>query len=235
MFDDALRWCYTATTRAKNKLIGTNLPKINGFQKLVFTPIAKVSTVGDDYYQASSLYQTPYHRDDSHIAKRLKYHEIIEKLENTPFAIKDIVSLEYQEKYTFEYDSGQIQADLFHKKSGIFNNPIIHGDTNGINELKKVLNKPIYLYLPLSYQPTTGLFRTLYQKIDAICSESGIQITNIVEYPSKYYILYFFKTSGTFSYIQFYYRNKGGFTTANPKSDMGEEDEKLQSLINQLK
>lgn len=235
LFDDALRWCYTATTRAKNTLIGTNLPKITGFQKLIFTPIAKVSTVCEDYYQASSFYQTPYHREDSHIAKRLKYHEIIEKLENTPFAIKDIVSLEYQEKYTFEYDSNYIQADLFHKKSGIFNDAIIHGAGNGINELKELLNKPVYLYLPLSYHPTTGLFQTLYQKIDAICSESGIQITNIVEYPSKYYVLYFFKTSGTFSYIQFYYRNKGGFTTANPKSDMGEEDEKLQSLINQLK
>lgn len=235
LFDDALRWCYTATTRAKSILIGTNLPKINGFQKLTFNPIAKVSTVGDDYYQASSLYQTPYHKDDSHIAKRLKYHEIIEKLKNTPFAIINVISLEYQEKYTFEYDSEYIHVDLFHKKSGIFNDAIIKGNTKRINELKELLNKPFYLYLPLSYQPTTRLFQTLYQKIDAICSELGIQITNIVECPSNYYVLYFFKTSGSFSCIQFYYRNKSGFTTANPKSDMGEEDEKLQSLIKQLK
>lgn len=235
LFNDALRWCYTATTRAKNKLIGINLPRINGLQKLVFTPITRVSTVGDDYYQASSLYQTAYHRDDSHIAKRLKYHEITGKLENTAFTVADVVSLEYQEKYTFEYDSGHINADLFHKKSGIFNDPIIHGNTNEIMELKELLNKPLYLHLPLSYQPSTELFQTLYQKVDAICAESGIQITNIVEYPSKYYVLYFFKTSGTFSYIQFYYRSKGEFTTANPKSDIGEEDEKLQCLINQLK
>lgn len=235
IFDDALRWCYTATTRAKNKLFGTNIPKINELQKLTFTPIVKATTVNDDYYQPSSFYQTPYHKVDSHIAKRLKYNEIAEKLENTPFTIKDVTSFEYQEQYTFEYDSKLIHVDLFHKKSGIFNNAIFHENFDEISELKELLNKPFYNYYSLSYNPTTPLFQSLYQKVDAICSELNIQITNIIEYPSNYYVLYCFKTSGTFSYIQFYYRNKGGFTMANPKSDIGEEDEKLKSLIDQLK
>lgn len=234
LFDDALRWCYTATTRAKEKLIVTNSPKIDEFQKLTFTPIVKATTVNDDYFQPSSSYQTPYHKTDSHIAKRLKYTEIVEKLEETPFSIAEIESLEFQEKYTFEYDSKFIHVDLFHKKSGIFGDAIIHENGDGVKELKELLDKPAYIYLPLSYQPTTELFRSLHQKIDAICAELDIQITNIIEYASRYYVLYCLKTSGKFSYIQFYF-NKKGFSTANPKSDIGEEDKKLGQLIEHLK
>ncbi|MDH6342061.1 energy-coupling factor transporter ATP-binding protein EcfA2 [Parabacteroides sp. PFB2-12] len=236
LFDDALRWCYTATTRARNKLIGANLPHIDGLQSLSFTPILTASTVSDAYYQDSTFYSTPYHAENTPIAKRLKYCEILEKLEGTPFKIHTIESFEYNERYTFSYESKHIQIDLYHKKSGIFNDVVVlANDTDDVKRLKELLNEPCHLYIPLSYQPSTDLFRSLYQKIDSACADLSVQITNVIEYPSNYYVMYFFRTSGKFSYIQFYYKNQKGFTIANPKSDIGEKDIKLQKLIELLK
>ncbi len=236
LFDDALRWCYTATTRAQNKLFGASFPKINGFQKLTITPIGKVSNVNDDFYHTASTYPTtPFHDEHTHIAKRLKYNEIVNKIEGTPYSIVSVVSLAYQEKYTFENNSQQISIDLFHKKSGVFNElGILQSDRDEVRILKELLNEPYYQFLPLSYNPTTDLFKALNQQMASLCSEIGVQITNIVEYPSNYYILYYLKTSGRFSYIQFYYRNTHGLTTANPKSDIGEDDILLQCLVNHL-
>ena len=234
LFNDALRWCYTATTRAKKTLVGANLPKIDSFQKLSFTSIAKVANVADDYYQPSAMYITPYHDDKSPIAKRLKYHEIVEKLADTPYSVVKVDSFEYSDKYTFECDSKQFQLDLYHKKSGVFGEITPQMSNDDLKAIKEILDKPYSLYIPLSYHPTTELFQSLYQKMSAACSELDIQITNVIEYPERYYVIYYFKTSGRFSYIQFYYNKKNGFTTANPKSDIGDSDTKLQELITLL-
>ena len=61
-----------------------------------------------------------------------------------------------------------------------------------------------------------------------------IKITNIVEHLPQYYIGYYFKTSGKFSQILFYFKGNHSISQALPSSDLGGEDEKLTKLIQAL-
>jgi len=234
LHDDALRWCYTATTRAKKELIVTNIPDISVFDKMKFSAIAQIGKADNRYYQSSKLYPTPFHGLDSNLGKRLKYHEIVEKLNNTPYSINNVLSNNYLEKYSIDFDGKEFIIDLYHDGSGIFNNLSVTQEDIHENRLLTLINEPFKQEIPMSYLPTTQLFQKLYQKVSAICCELEIQITNVIEEPEKHYVLYCFKTSGNFSMIQFYYKQTSGFSTAMPKSDIGNDDEKLKLLIHQL-
>ena len=48
--DDALRWCYTATTRARQTLYVINAPHITTFTGLNFKPIAKISKSPSNFF-----------------------------------------------------------------------------------------------------------------------------------------------------------------------------------------
>jgi hypothetical protein len=234
LHDDALRWCYTATTRAKRELLVTNTPKIDVFNKLKFSTITQVGKADNRYYQLSNLYPTPYHSLDSNLGKRLKYHEIIEKIIDTSYSLKNLISRDYLEKFIFDFNGNDIIFDLYHDGAGIFSDLEVGMTDTAENRLKQLINLPVEQEIPMSYHPTSELFQNLFQKISALCSELNIQITNVIEEPGKYFVLYCFKTSGKFSTIQFYYNQKNGFTTAMPKSDCGDNDLKLRKLITEL-
>ena len=234
LHDDALRWCYTATTRAKKELLITNIPNINRLEKLKFSTITQVGKADIRYYQSSDLYPTPYHSANTNLGKRLKYHEIVEKINNTPYSLKNVCSYTYMEKYFFEMEGKEILIDLYHDGAGIFSELNLTQDNTTESQLKVLINEVVEQEITITYHPTNQMFQNLFQKISAICSESDIQITNVIEEPNKYFVLYCFKTTGKFSMIQFYYNQKNGFTTALPKSDRGIYDEKLQTLIRNL-
>ena len=234
LHDDALRWCYTATTRAKKELIITNFPDIDVFDRLKFSSITMVGKADSRYYQKSNLYPTPYHSINANLGKRLKYDEIINKICNTPYTLKELMTKDYLEKYTFEVDGIELVVDLYHDGAGIFKDLEVQGNNESENCLKRLINEPFEQEIPVLYRPTNQLFQELNQKISSICCELNIQITNVLEEPQKYHVLYCLKTSGKFSMIQFYYNQKNGFTTAMPKSDIGDADDKLTALINLL-
>ena len=234
LHDDALRWCYTATTRAKNELLVTNIPDITVFNRLKFSPIIQIGRLDNRYYQYSDLYPTPYHTLNSNLGKRLKYYEITDKINNTPYSIKNVITNNFLEKYFFDFDGKEIVIDLYHDGAGIFNELQVSQEDTPENKLKKLVNDPFEQDIPMNYLPTNQLFQSLFQKVSALCCEYDIRITNVIEEPEKYFVLYCFKTGGKFSLIQFYYNQKNGFTTALPKSDIGNDDGKLKMLINQL-
>lgn len=86
----------------------------------------------------------------------------------------------------------------------------------------------------IDYNPSSEAFSVLYKKILSVCDDMDITITNIVEHLPQYYISYYFKTSGKYSQILFYFKGNQAITHAPPSSDMGVEDEKLLKLIQAL-
>jgi len=232
--DDALRWCYTATTRAKNELIVTNFPDIDIFDKLQFSSITQVGRADSRYYQVCDLYPTPYHSLTCNLGKRLKYYEITEKIHDTAYSLINVMSRDFLEKYTFAFDGNELIVDMYNDGAGIFKDLEYMNNNEPINDLKRLINKPSIQDIPIVYHPSNELFQCLFQKVSSICCEQNIQITNVLEEPNKYFVLYCFRTSGKFSMIQFYYNQRNGLTTAMPKSDLGGADEKLVALINEL-
>ena len=52
-----------------------------------------------------------------------------------------------------------------------------------------------------------------------------------MEHPEDYSVVYYFQTSGSFSYIKIYINDKGFVTYAKPMSLSGLEDSELKALI----
>ena len=67
--------------------------------------------------------------------------------------------------------------------------------------------------------------------IRSACDTIGVQITNVVEHAEDYSIIFYMRTSGTFSYIKIYVNSKGFITNAKPMSLLGTEDSELNLII----
>ena len=69
------------------------------------------------------------------------------------------------------------------------------------------------------------------RKRHSACDTNGVQITNVVEHAEDYSIIFYMRTSGTFSYIKIYVNSKGFITNAKPMSLLGTEDSELNLII----
>lgn len=233
LYDDALRWCYTATTRAKKELFVINPPKINGFHRLEIRPITKIGKIGKEFYQNTHTFSTPFHTENAHIALRLKYQEVESKLRSTPFSIDRIVSSNYLEKYFFKIENEIIQIDWYYDGAGIFKT-LQNRPYEIESQLIETLNAPFFHEFAVNYSTENSLFKELYNRILTACSECEVQITNIVEHEANFHINYYLKTDAKFAYLQCYFTKEKGFTSALPFSEQGSEDIKLQKLANFL-
>ncbi|CEN44435.1 ATP-dependent DNA helicase [Capnocytophaga canis] len=231
LYDDALRWCYTATTRAKKELFVINPPKINGFHRLEIRPITKIGKIGKEFYQNTHTFSTPFHTENAHIALRLKYQEVESKLRSTPFSIDRIVSSNYLEKYFFKIENEIIQIDWYYDGAGIFKT-LQNRHYEIENQLIETLNAPFYHEFAVNYSTENSLFKELYNRILTACSECEVQITNIVEHEANFHINYYLKTDAKFAYLQCYFTKDKGFTSVLPFSEQGSEDVELQKLVN---
>ena len=81
------------------------------------------------------------------------------------------------------------------------------------------------------YVPSDESFSKLYYLIRSACDTLGVQITNVVEHMEDYSIIFYMRTSGTFSYIKVYVNSNGFITYAKPMSLIGKDDSELNSII----
>ena len=232
--DDSLRWIYTATTRASKTLYGLNLPNITALSKLQFNPIQRVSKAPADMFDWSNYPSTPFHSESLHGCKRAKYFEIEEKLSQSSYQIERVKSNPYLEEYYISTSDGIVRFDAMHDMAGVFKPFTTAIITDENKQLLELLNSDYVIDTKLDYQPSTDSFNQLFQFVLAAASELDIKLINVVESIPNYYISYLFKTSGRFSYIQFFFNASHQITRAMPKSDLGEQDEKLQQLILKL-
>lgn len=240
--DDQLRWCYTATTRAKEICYATNAPHFNAFTKF---NISEIITISQTNFPKEALNLTqvplsPYHTENSNKCKSLKYWEIEEKLTNTPFSIVTVEGRGlYLERYSISASDEQFQIQANHKEAGFFEEfqsvtPEV-GKKSVVIKLLQIINAPYKYEFNIGYIPDTYAKENLFSIIQSICNENEITITNVIDNNKQYVITYYFITTGICSYIQFFYNLNDAFTKALPKSDLGEKDDKLNILISKLK
>ena len=85
------------------------------------------------------------------------------------------------------------------------------------------------------YIPSDESYSQLYNLIRSACDTLGIQITNVVEHKEDYNVVYYMRTSSTFSYIKVYVNAEGFITYAKPMSLKGTEDRDLCSIVEIIK
>ena len=238
--NDALRWSYTATTRAVKRCYAANAPYTSCFSSFQISEIGAVSKMPNETFSLRNIPLSPFHKEGQHRAKSLKYWEVVANLENTPYRVEQVESKgDYQERYTISNGEQVDVFDAFHSGAGVFKDftPLHHGATPWQSQVLTLLNRPNdEMLFEIDYTPSTPLFEKLYGLMQSACEDTEVVITNVEEKPANYIVLYCLRTDeGKGAYIQFYFNSKQQLTRAMPKSMKGADDQKLQLLIQKLK
>lgn len=235
--DDALRWCYTATTRASKTLYVTNAPHITSFTGLSFKPIAKISKSPSNFFYEDKILLVEKMSPKALIGTRLKCRGFIDDIKGTPYELCRIQSYQYQDKYVISLNDGterELIIPVFYDANGIYKLlPIDTGDVDK-DRLSCIFNNAIHRDWSFPYNPSVKVYEDLYQRMLCECDSLDIMITNIVEETEKCFVTYNLITSARFACIQFYISG-GHLSSAMPRSELGDNDNKLQQLIKNLK
>ena len=233
--NDSLRWAYTATTRAQKTLYVANLPHITPFSKFRIDPIQKCNRIDPECRILNEVGPTPFHDDNVDNAIRAKYHCIVKNMEFSPYSVVSVLSNPYLETYNIQTPDGVDRYDLYYKTGPVFQ-PVKAVVPNSHSVLIAMLMDDEHgMSYKFDYIPSDESYSQLYNLIRSACDTLGIQITNVVEHKEDYNVVYYMRTSSTFSYIKVYVNAEGFITYAKPMSLKGTEDRDLCSIVEIIK
>ena len=233
--DDSLRWAYTATTRAQKTLYVANLPHVTPFDKFCIEPIKMCRRMAPECRIIGAVGPTPFHDEDAENFLRAKYHCIVRNMDGTPYSVKSVISKSYMEIYQVQTPNGIDRYDIRYKEGGVFL-PAIPASRNEHTVLVSLLlNDERALPFVFDYTPSDDMYERLYNMIRSACDGLSVQITNVVEHIEEHMVVYYMRTSGSYSYIRVYIDKNGFVTHAMPMSLIGIEDHELTAIINEIK
>lgn len=230
--DDSLRWAYTATTRAQKTLYVANLPHITPFSKFRIDPIQKCKNMNPECRILNEVLPTPFHDESVDNGVRAKYYCIAKNMEHSTYSIQNIQSHPYLEIYYIQTPDGIDRYDLHYKAGAIFQPAKAAFPNQHTVMVSMMLNEERGMSFKFDYIPSDESYSKLYDLIRSACDTISVQITNVVEHKEDYSIVFYMRTSGTFSYIKIYVNADGFITYAKPMSLKGEDDGELASVIN---
>ena len=228
---DSLRWAYTATTRAQKTLYVSNLPHITPFSKFRIDPIQKCKHIDPECRILNDVAITPFHDMNVEIGIRAKYHCIVKNMEYTPYSVQTVVSRPYLEIYNIQTPDGIDRYDLHYKAGAIFQPAKAVIPNQHTVLISMMINEERGMSYKFEYVPSDESFSKLYDLIRSACDTLDVQITNVVEHMEDYSVIFYMRTSGTFSYIKVYVNSNGFITYAKPMSLIGKDDSELNSII----
>ena len=233
--DDSLRWAYTATTRAQKTLYVTNLPHVTPFSKFRIDPIQRCKNMGSECRILVNVGSTPFHAETAENYLKAKYICVTRNMEFTPYSVQCVISKPYMEIYQIQTPKGADRFDIHYKAGGVF----LPAKPASLNEHTQLvlllLNDERLMPIVFDYKPSDAIHEKLYNMIRSACDGLSVQLTNVVECQEDYSVIYYMRTSNTFSYIKVYINNNGFVTYAKPMSMLGVDDHELEAVINDIK
>ncbi len=228
--DDTIRWCYTATTRARQQLVVINAPHITPMEGLQFLPIAKITKTPKGFFDESIRVNEPG-TEGLPPALSVKIKAIKDAIIDTEFELKSFRILGYLIRFAFAISDKKIEIDAFFDGEGVIKRLPVTGKDEQRDAIIEIINKSFIIPSTLSYKPSNSIHAELFNRVSSAAENAGVGILNIKDYPSSYYIMYNLRTDATLAYIQFYYSINLALTMAMPKSELGSDDQKLQQLL----
>lgn len=138
------------------------------------------------------------------------------------------------EIYQIQTPCGIDRFDIRYKEGGVFL-PAVPASRNVHTSLVlMLLNDERILPFVLNYTPSDEIHERLYNMVRSACDGLSVQITNVVEHPEQYYVVFYMRTSGTYSYFKVYLDKNSFVTYATPMSMLGTEDNELVAVINEI-
>ena len=232
--DDSLRWAYTATTRAQNTLYVTNLPHVTPFDKFRIDPIQKCKNMPSECRIMGNVEPTLFHAENTENYLKAKCHCIMNNMDGTPYSILSVTSKPYMEVYQIQTPCGIDRFDIRYKTGGIFHPAVPASRNEHTSLVLMLLNDERLLPFVFDYTPSDDIHERLYNMIRSACDGLSVQITNVVEHPEDYSVVYYMRTSDSYSYIKVYIDKKGFVTYAKPMSMLGADDNELAAIIKEI-
>lgn len=229
--NDSLRWAYTVTTRAQKTLYITNLPHITPFSKFRIDSIQKCKNIDPECRILNEVAPTPFHDANIDNGIRAKYHCITKNMEYSPYSILKVQSRPYLEIYYIQTPDGVDRYDLHYKAGAIFQPAKAALPNQHTSLISMMLNEERAMSYKFDYIPSNEFYSKLFDLIRSACDTISVQITNVVEHKEDYSIVFYMRTSGTFSYLKIYVNSDGFITYAKPMSLKGTEDGELNVII----
>ncbi|MBR3432467.1 MAG: AAA family ATPase [Bacteroidaceae bacterium] len=234
--DDALRWCYTATTRAKKTLYTINAPCITSFSDLIFKSIIRISKSPSCFFHEDSDLTVDYMSRTALIGTRLKCKGFIDEIKDIPYELVSVQPFQYQDRYIIRVNDNeekQVILTTFYDGNGIYKRLATDSGDKDKDTLSTIFNKALFRDWSFPYSPSAKVYEDIYHRMLCECESVGVMITNIVEETDKCFVTYNLITDACFACIQFYVSN-GRLSTAIPRSESGDSDYKLLQLIKNL-
>lgn len=233
--DDCLRWSYTATTRARDVLYFTNLPHITAFSRFRIEPVQQCSKVNEECRVIGRVDESPFHAASAPDYLKAKSMCIRTNMEGSPYHVIGVDSKQYLEVYHISTPTGDERYDIWYKKGGIFLKAAPQRVTANSVLVCTMLDDEHAMPLVFDYEPSDATRAQLYGLVRSACDSLGIVMTNVVEHDEDYSVVYYFRTSGSVSYVKVYISASGAVTYARPMSMLGCKDSELNSLIEEIK
>lgn len=232
---EALRWTYTALTRATKHLMVENINQETPLYKMRILPVAQTSSIDAECHANESVNipaTTPFHTSETKECKRIKF-ATVQKLLKPGEEITNITSKDYLEIYTIRINDKYFRFDTNHNAKGIFGpfklkTPESNPNATDLLLRLNTIQKPECRY---SYTPASTALEYLDHVVQECAAQANLLITNIVDHPAQYYVNYYFFSS-TYHKIQFYYTKKGDITTAYPSTIGDIECLEFESFLN---
>lgn len=230
---ESLRWAYTAITRATHHLMIANYLCTSPLSKLEFQEIKTSHTIDPECHANENddvPDSTPFHTVEALECKRRKFASV-KKLLRPEESIEKVVSRDWQETYYVKIDGNTIKLDTAHNKKGVFRPfTLISPATAEATDLLLRLNTTPKPKSRIDYTPSSSSLEYLKNIVQECAFQCNLLITNIVEHTEQYFVNYYF-FSGSYYKIQFYFNEKGNFSTALPSSFTETIDDAFPKLI----
>ena len=227
------RWCYTALTRTSKNLLVIGNANHTPFSSLKIKPIEQFNRLLPEWRFTPAVDPEP--GEDTifatHPFLKVQYNDIIH-IANLNGMEVSISHNNWVERYRFSCGPQTALLDIHYGSKGLTGNIRVIS-TNAPAFAEKCLelcNTPIFH--PIVYQPHHPHQRELYNWMLELTHETGLTITNIrtESWCDKYYL----KSDAPCALVEFWYDGNGRYTTAHPKSMMGNDDRKLLLLVDKL-
>ena len=235
---DALRWSYTAITRASKRLFVLNAPHIKPIDfNNIEVNIGGLKKLPKGAISFPKAPATPFHNNDTFVAKRLKYFEIERHCFEHNLKIENVLSFPYQETYKIGISDELLTFDLWHNAEGIFTKTTCKSESEKAQQLRLLISTSIPDNVLVDYSPKNKLLQQLNDYIYAAIEDIGLNIVGIDDSKlDNYFVNYYFSgNQSQIAYIQCYFNKANRFTKLIAKSSLGANDQQLLKLINILK
>ena len=238
---DAMRWAYTATTRASQHCIVTNPPQIsesacykgvqatNALSKPPTLPLVSTSqkSGGDDDVDLDILLQG---RTTAPLPEVQRMFATLSRaLAQIGYEIISTKAMQYQERYTIrsKEGGGPVEISGFYNKQGAFRQGfkitagVVSPEQRAL--LDPLLASPEHSAAPtpqqeqVVYTPSSTAYELAYGIVSRASEQSGVSIRAIQEYPAQYYVRYYLATAESpDAYLDCFCNAKGYLTKIIP-------------------